>query len=235
MNLKHVVLWLAFLPLACGNDDKNAVAPTAEAVDPLTYHAGYWVSETVSEELGVTLTSINDTHVDVTTQRVTVYAQARLPGMVVSPPQLGSGECAVNPNGDTVCFHPNAVYLNGSSVELNEADGTGAWWVKHSWIVDGEGYYNCPLMPPEEEYTSCNDATGSWLNDGISMRMDSAFADEERYNIRTPLLDGDKPQYSVTSYAGAEVNFDLVFDCVEEVSDFDDQARTCPETAESSQ
>lgn len=61
------------------------------------------------------------------------------------------------------------------------------------------------------------------------MRLDSGFEGEERYNLRTPLFEGGRPQYPIKSYSGSEINFDVLLDCMEEVSRFDGLARACPE------
>jgi hypothetical protein len=145
------------------------------------------------------------------------------------------------------CFHPNAVYLNGSGEELEASDGTGAWWVKHSWIVDGEGYINCELFPPQQEYENCMWAEGVMLEDGVSISMNVGEWGEPGAfnNIRRPLLDERPITYEVTGYAPANtdpaagevdltptVQFVLTFDCVEEPSAFDNRARPCPKIAE---
>lgn len=87
--------------------------------------------------------NISDRHVDAATNEVRVYAQDRAMGQIAVPVQVGTGECGQMLDGETVCYHPNAVYLNGSGQELLESDGTGSWWVKHAWVLDGEGYGNC--------------------------------------------------------------------------------------------
>lgn len=30
-----------------------------------------------------------------------------------------------------------------------KADGMAKWWIKHSWILVGEGYENCEARPQE--------------------------------------------------------------------------------------
>ena len=145
MNRAHPILLSLCLGACSGEVDPYAM---------LAHHDGYWVTEVDNDELPVPVTVINDLHVDVETRRNTVYAQAILNGEVVSPPQVGPGECTTSLAG-TVCYHPNAVYLDGSGSEALESNGTGAWWVKHSWVVDGEGYTNCTLAPPRETYDDC--------------------------------------------------------------------------------
>ena len=56
------------------------------------------------------------------------------------------------------------MYLDGSANEAFESNGTGAWWVKHSWVVDGEGYTNCTLAPPRETYDDCFPVEGILLD-----------------------------------------------------------------------
>ena len=114
------------------DDDQNA---------QLLYHDSYWVTE-VAVDNASDVAVINDMYVDLDTMRVTVYAQSRILAarLIVSPPQVDPGECEDPLVGDRVCHHPNAVYLNGSGQELETSDGTGEWWVKHSWILGGEGY-----------------------------------------------------------------------------------------------
>ena len=83
----------------------------ADQVNPLNLHNGYWVTKVNPPGLGPKITVINDMHVDPETMRVTVYAQSRVFGRVVSPPQLNPDECTETRNGDIHCFHPDAVYL----------------------------------------------------------------------------------------------------------------------------
>jgi hypothetical protein len=227
----HVLATLALLAAGCGQPSETDSG--SEEVEPyaqMALHDGYWVTEVV------TITAINDMHIDVETRRATVYAQAQALGQVVSPPQVGPGECTQLLSGETVCYHPNAVYLNGSGQELLEADGSGAWWVKHSWVVDGEGYENCTLMPPRETYDDCMPVEGIWLEDELSMRIGNLPVGP--YNERRPLLDADPVAYEVVSFGLADSSADtgsateevlrLTFECVDEVSMFDGQTRPCP-------
>lgn len=230
-NSPLMLVTLALFAAACGSSSGTDSGPEeGEPYAQMALHDGYWVTEVEQPEVPMPITVINDMHIDTETRRVTVYAQARALGQTVSPPQVGPGECAEAPTGATVCFHPDAVYLNGSGAELAEADGTGAWWVKHSWIVDGEGYDNCELMPPQEVYDSCGWVEGILLDDGLSMQV----GNERLYNIRVPLLDADPITYQVTRYEVEDgestptAGFDLIFDCVEEPSALDNQTRPCP-------
>ena len=173
-----------------------------------------------------TLTIVNDLHVDPETRRVTVYAQTLLEGDILSPPQVDPGECTTAPNGANVCFHPNAVYLNRQGVELGSGDGSGAWWIKHSWILDGEGYFNCEARP-QETYDDCADVEGIMLDDGITMKI--ATLDMVFYNTRKPILDTTPSTYEVVRYENDTEQFRLIFECSETQSAFDGQARPCPD------
>ena len=183
-----------------------------------------------------TVTVINDLHVDTETRRVTVYAQSRVFGDVKSPPQVGPGECTQDTNGETVCFHPDAVYLNGSGEELAEDDGSGAWWVKHSWIVDGEGYDNCELRP-QERYDNCSYVEGVMLDDGLTMQIGGTGEYSNFFNRRKPLLDSNPVTYEVVRFSPdeddpdgpAREQFTLTFDCTDDESAFDGRARPCPD------
>jgi hypothetical protein len=223
--------------------------PPADAFEPtsqLNYHNGYWVTKMKPPGQLFSIKVINDMHVDAATNRVTVYAQSRLLGKVVTPPQVGPGECTESANGDTVCFHPNAVYLNGSGKELLEADGTGAWWVKHSWILGGEGYENCELRP-QESYDDCFWVEGELMEDGLAMKVGAVDPDSsgEFYNIRTPVFDEDKVTYKVTRFSPTNLDpnageidltpksdFVLNWECEQEISAFDNRARSCPKTVQ---
>ena len=58
--------------------------------NPLYYHDAYWVAKIKPEGAPAKITVINDMHIDTSTNRVTVYAQSRILGKIVSPPQVGS-------------------------------------------------------------------------------------------------------------------------------------------------
>ena len=207
---------LVLLLTACsGSEDPYAV---------LAQHDGYWVTEVVSDEVPVPVTVINDLHVDVEARRNTVYAQAIMNGAVLSPPQVGPGECTTSLAG-TVCYHPNAVYLDGSGNEALESNGTGAWWVKHSWVVDGEGYVNCTLAPPKETYDDCFPVEATLLEDGLTVRIGDLV--DGPYNERRPLLDEDPVRYEVLTDVTDQA-LTLVFDCTEDPSALDGESRPCP-------
>lgn len=228
-----------FVLAACGSDETSA---EAEAVDPaesddpnaqLLYHDSYWVTKVDNPGSPLDITVINDMYVDLDTMRVTVYAQSRLRRNIVSPPQVDPGECTENAAGDRVCHHPNAVYLSGSGQELETSDGTGEWWVKHSWILDGEGYHNCEL-PPQESYDDCFWVEGVLHDDGRSMQIGGVEpGDEDFFNIRGPVLDRSPIEYRVGRFEPAEDGsgpveaFTLIFQCEEAVSAFDGSDRTC--------
>ena len=124
-------------------------AAFADSPSLLELHDGYWVTETQADGQQAAMTVINDMHVDTDTMKITVFAQARVLGRAVSPPQVERGECLEIRGGQTQCHHPNAVYLNGRGERLTASDGTGAWWVEHSWVLGGEGYHDTELMPPQ--------------------------------------------------------------------------------------
>ena len=169
-------------------------------------------------------------HVDAATKRITVYAQQRINGQVLAPAQVEPGECTTVLNGETACYHPNAVYLNGSGKEFLQADGTGAWWVKHSWILDGEGYQNWELIL-EEDYGEGLLVEGILLEDDMTMKVgDIDGSDGGFYNLRKPILQNDPITYSVERYSPtAETpDFSLEWTCSTETSAFDGLARSCP-------
>ena len=179
-------------------------------------------------------------YIDTVTNRVTVYAQSKIGGKIVSPPQVGPGKCIETKN-DTLCFHPNAVYLNGSGAELDSADGNGAWWVKHSWVLGGEGYQNWELKP-KKNYGDGNYVEGILLEDGLTMKIgikeDSIF---NNFNLRMPILDKYSGQvnYQVVRYESSdktgsmpEEKFKLIWKCKKRKSPFDNSIRTCPRLTE---
>ena len=127
------LILILYLMVGCTGQE---VAPF-ELTSQIDYHDGYWVAKMDVPDNPVSITIINDMHIDAATNSVTVFAQSKALGQIISPPQVGPGECTEGRDGGTVCFHPDAVYLNGSGEELMEADGTGEWWVKHAWILGG--------------------------------------------------------------------------------------------------
>ena len=196
----------------------------------LNYHEGYWVTEFSNPSVPFPIVSINDMHIDAATKQVTVYAQSRVNGTVQSPPQVGPGEFTVL-NGDTVGHHPNAVYLNGSGQELMVSDGTGAWWVKHAWVLDGEGYTNWPLNQAEIDYGEGLDVTAILLEDGLTMKIgDLDNSHSGIFNIREVLIDQDPITYLLANgvIASGPSPTLIPFDCTTEPSAFDSLARSCP-------
>ena len=208
--------------------------------NPLYYHDAFWVAKIKPEGAPAKITVINDMYIDTVTNRVTVYAQSKIGGKIVSPPQVGPGKCIETKN-DTLCFHPNAVYLNGSGAELDSADGNGAWWVKHSWVLGGEGYQNWELKP-KKNYGDGKYVEGILLEDGLTMKIgikeDSIF---NNYNLRMPILDKYSGQvnYQVVRYESSdktgsipEEKFKLIWKCKKRKSPFDNSIRTCPRLTE---
>lgn len=225
-NFVHLFAIALFLPLTAGAEEKAR----------LSLHDGYWVAKVNPPGLRPRVTVINDMHVDADTMRITVYAQSRVLGRVLSPPQVDPGECAKAINGDRHCFHPDAVYLNGSGRELDVADGKGAWWVKHSWVLGGEGYCNTELQP-KEEYAPCMQVQGILLEDGLTMKIGGRSEGRgEGFNLRTPVLLNGEVRYLVTRYGSlgndsaspAEQQWEIEFECRSTASAFDGLTRVCP-------
>ncbi len=203
---------------------------------PLIYHEAYLVTEP-NEGIMV----INDMHIDAATNEVRVYAQMRTMGQVTAPVQVGPGECTQTPDGATACYHPNAVYLNGSGQELLEADGTGSWWVKHAWVLGGEGYGNCELTATE--FDNCIWVEGEIFEDDLSMKIAGTGEIERNFfNVRTPILEDGSFSYRVRRFAPTNLDpeageidltpinsgFDVTFECQEEPSAYDGLVRSCP-------
>jgi hypothetical protein len=166
---------------------------------PLNSHDGYWVSKVKAEGTPFKVTIVNDMHIDPYTKRVTVYAQTQLFGKPISPAQVDPGEFTTDRNGNKIAHHPNSVYLNGSGKELTEADGTGEWWVKHSWQLDGEGYRNWELEL-KEDYGEGVWAEAILLEDGITMKIGTLEGELKGYNTRGPVFNGDKLGYTLTRW-----------------------------------
>ena len=204
--------------------------------NPLYYHDAYWVAKIKPDGAPAKIKVINDMYIDTSSNRVTVYAQSRILGKIVSPPQVGIGECIETKN-DTLCFHPNAVYLNGAGAELDYSDGRGAWWVKHSWVLGGEGYQNWELKP-QQNYGDGHYVEGILLEDGISMKIgvkkNSIYTD---YNIRRPVIDSNtrrlyyqlsRHEMSRNHDSISEEKFKLVWKCKKRKSPFNNDIRICP-------
>ena len=235
-----LILLTAILAVGCSSQEVEPFDPTSQ----LDYHDAYWVTKVELPDTRTTLTVINDMHIDAATNTATVYAQSKVLGRIAVPPQVGPGECTEDSNGETVCFHPNAVYLNGSGEELMEADGTGEWWVKHGWVLGGPGYDNCE-MRGQESYDDCVWVKGVLLDDGLTMEV-GGIIDEETGawsgNHRAPIFHEDGTvTYNVSRLAPVNIDpdegeidltlefgFVLDFTCEEEVSAFDNRARECP-------
>jgi len=214
---------------------------SAEQANRLDLHNGYWVTKANPPGFGPRIAVVNDMHVDPDTMRVTVYAQSRVFGRVVSPPQVNPGECTDVRGGEKLCFHPNAVYLNGTGQEFDYDAGDGAWWVKHSWVLGGEGYCNTELMPPKEVYDPCLPVKGTLLEDGLTVKVgsDAPITDANAkvfYNLRSPVIEDEKVRYKVARFEWDEstpesdpvAGFALLWDCKTEESAFNGIARACP-------
>lgn len=230
------VFGVAVLIAGCSSQPSVPFEPTSL----VNYHDGYWVIKMPAPGSPFPVTAINDMHVDADTNRITVYAQSRMLGRVLAPAQVGPGECTES-NGETVCFHPDAVYLNGSGQELMEADGTGAWWVKHSWVLGGEGYDNCELRPAET-YDNCFWVEGDLMDDGLTMKIGGVGPDgNEYFNTRVPVLNEDEVIYVINRFGPTNtdpnageidlsptVQFVVTGECQEKASAFDNVTRSCP-------
>lgn len=233
--LLGVAVFLALRP-----EPEAEVDVPFQATRPADYHNGYWVAEVDLSWSPVPITAINDLHLDPETDRVTVYAQARVLGRVIAPAQVRPGACTEQ-GGERVCSHPNAVYLNGSGQELAAADGSGAWWVKHSWVLGGEGYENCELKPAEV-YDRCLWAEGRLLEDGLTMKIGGVGRDGAKYyNTRLPVVREGEITYLATRFgpvnsdpdAGAidlrpRVMGGLTLRCREVPGPLDGLTRGCP-------
>lgn len=237
--LAAMLVGVVVIALAGQPDTSGPLSRTAGPVVPfepsrlVDYHSGYRVATMAVDGFPFPATIINDLHVDADTNRVTVYAQSRVRGRVVAAAQVGPGKCTENV-GRTVCFQPDAVYLNGSGQESMEADGTGAWWVKHSWVPGGGGYDNCELRPAEA-HDDCFYVEGDLMEDGLTMKIGGAYAGFDFYNTRTPVLRDDSVTYLVTRFGPASleaepgsedasptVQFVLLLECPETASALDD-------------
>ncbi len=126
------VLSIVILIAGCLAQPDGTAVPF-EPTSLVDYHDGYWVATMDAPRSPFQVTVVNDMHVDSKANRITVYAQSRARGNVIAPAQIVPGECTKS-NGETACYHPDVVYLNGSGQELRAANGTGAWWVKHSSV-----------------------------------------------------------------------------------------------------
>lgn len=207
------------LLLSCGDDVLSGDDTALERYQQLAFHDGYWVSDGA-------VTVINDMHIDVESRSATVYARALIGERIFSPPQVGPGECDA-----TGCFHPNAIYLNGQGEERTRSDGTGGWWVKHAWIVDGADYLNCELPPQQQlSYQGCFPIRGVLQDDGLGIELGHPDGEGPWYNVRTPLLDETTITYTVTRYVPGNPEPVTVLNlrCVEAASPLDDRIRPCP-------
>ncbi|MEM6806820.1 MAG: hypothetical protein AAF696_35795 [Bacteroidota bacterium] len=196
----------------------------------LNAHEGYWVENIVDPNIPFPITAINDMHIDAATKRVTIYVQTKVNGQFISPPQVEPGECTTLFTGDTVCFHPNAVYLNGSGEELIQGDGSGEWWLKRTWELDGEGFLNWEAESMQD-YGEGLWVEATMLEDGLTMKvgdLDNSHTGE--YNLRKPHINNSPVSYTVTRYDANDqpLYVNTFSGCTTEKSDFDGLARSCP-------
>lgn len=101
------------------------VPAIADEAGRLELHDACWTARTDALGPGPKLTVVNDMRVDPETRRVTVHAQARVLGRVLSPPKVDPGDCG-RMLGNVHRDHPDAVYLDGTGRELDRANGNGA-------------------------------------------------------------------------------------------------------------
>ncbi|MEO1253353.1 MAG: hypothetical protein AAFY41_00525, partial [Bacteroidota bacterium] len=107
--------------------------------------------------------------------------------------------------------------------------GGGSWWVKHSWVVDGEGYQNWPLDQFAIDYGPGTYAEGILMEDGLSVKIgDLDVSETGSYNIRQPITDTNPVSFHISSYpdAGSAEPVSLgVYTITENPSPFDGLAR----------
>ena len=101
--------------------------------------------------------------------------------------------------------------------------------MKHSWILDGEGYQNWELQL-EEDYGEGLWVEGILLEDGITMKVGDTDG-SDGYNLRRPLLENTPITYSVARFSSPSTtpDFALEWECTTETSAFDGLARSCPQ------
>lgn len=194
-----------------------------DELDLRKLHDGFWVLTFPIPNSDQTVESIADLHVNLETGRFTIYAQNRMNGAILDPPQLGPLECEQTDQGVTVCYHPNAVYLNGSGQELYTADGTGSWWVRHSWVDGGAPYLNCPLQSAETY--DCINTTGAIQEDGLTKILRAMGIDN--FNERVPMIDEDPITYRLIQHT-PEPQPALFYECTQEASALTNEVRPCP-------
>ena len=190
---------------------------------PLNLHDGYWVTKIKIPKTFMKLTIVNDIHVDVATNLITVYAQSQISGKIIVPAQIKPGETTELPNGDIIESHPGAVYLNGSGKELSKADETGSWWVKNSWVLGGKGYYSWDLKP-SKAYGDGILMHGILLEDGLSIKIEPSNIKDGIYEIRKPTFKGKKISYLTTRYTSTGQR-DIKWSLKTTKSSFDNLAR----------
>ncbi len=233
------IIAVGYLMFGRSSGPSGPVVPF-QAANMVSFHNGYWVAELRPRWSPATINAINDLHYNPETNRVTVYAQARILGRVIAPAQVGPGECTES-GGETVCFHPDAVYLNGTGEKSMEEDGSGSWWVEHSWVLGGEGYDNCELRPAEV-YDECIYVEGKLLEDGLTMKIGGESPHGGAvYNTRVPVLKEGDLSYVITRFGPVnmreelgdlefttEIKGSITMECEETPSPFDGIIRGCP-------
>lgn len=198
----------------------------------LSHHSAYWETKIKPEGSLFSVTVINDVYVEPSTGRVTIYSQSRAFGRAVAPAQIPQGECTVH-DKETYCSHPSAVFLNASGAELKEAKGSGSWWVKQSWELDGEGFYSSEIRPAEA-YTQTY-MTGELLEDGLTIKVQSL---DRGYVLRKPVYEKKGIAYEIIGFSETEQDDNppsyeetvrIEWQCKKEKSPLTGETRLCPE------
>ncbi|WP_163930974.1 hypothetical protein [Paraferrimonas sp. SM1919] len=189
----------------------------------IAIHEGYWVSQTITPD-GIMIDTINDLHIDAATGSVVVYAQQKNGEQILAPIQIGLEQCITLADNSKACSHPDAVYLNEQGQELQQAEGTGSWWVKHEWNLNDQTteFKMCNLGVSEHYH--CGMVKGFVLEDGLTMQVGT----ETNYNLRTVYLEQDPVRYSVTLKQATFPAMELLWDCAETASALNGKIRNCP-------
>ena len=211
-------------------DDSSQCSETSGCAD-LNHHAAYWETKIKPDGSLFSVTMINDIYFEPTTRRMTVYTQSRAFGRAVAPAQIPRGDCVIHEN-ETYCSHPSAVYLTGSGKELTDAEGSGSWWMRQSWVVNGEGFTSSEIRP--EEHYSSTYMTAELMEDGLTIKVGNP---ELGFSLRRPIYNGKRVIYDFTVYAATatdsgelsyEESIELQWQCKNEKSPLTGRIRSCP-------
>lgn len=228
-KISLIIVALLAAPFVHSDETSGCLLTNGCAV--LNHHAAYWETKIRPEGSLFSVTLINDIYFDPTTRRMTVYSQSQAFGRAVAPAQVPQGQCIFYEN-DEYCSHPSAVYLNGSGKELTDADGSGSWWLRQSWVLGGEGFYSSE-MRPAKRYSSTY-MTGELLEDGLTIKVGNP---EQGFSLRRPIYSGKRVAYEVSAYIASlqsagqvayEEAFRLEWQCKTETSPLTGIKRSCP-------